>query len=128
ERGELVDVLTSRFDQLAGSRMLGLGARPRLARIAAIQSTRDRAKRLLRRLQLAIGDVEQAVDRRRDPLFELQFLLELLASKTERGARARRDVVLEVVEVSAERLRRFGLRVGEIAEQMEIVNARKGAR
>ena len=59
------------------------------------------------------------------PFVELQLLLELVAAEPERRAGARRHVVLEVLDVRADGLRRFGLRVGEIAEQVQIVDARE---
>ena len=85
----------------------------------------QRSERFLRRLQLARRDREQPVDRQRDAFFEPQLLLELLAAEAERRARLRRELGLEILDVGADRLRRLGLRVGEIAEQVQVVDARK---
>ena len=108
--------------------LLGFRAAPHLARVAAVHASGDRAERLLRRLQLARRDREQPVHGHRQPLFELQLPFEPVASQPERGARARRDLRLEVLQVGANRLRGLGLRVGEIAEQVQVVHAREGAR
>ena len=62
------------------------------------------------------------------PFFEPQLLLELVAAEPERGARLRRELGFEVLDVGADGLRRFGLRVGEIAEQVQIVDVGERAR
>ena len=55
-------------------------------------------------------------DRHRQPLFQAELLLEALLSQPEGGARFRGDVVLEVLDVRADRLRGLGLRVGKVAD------------
>ena len=40
----------------------------------------------------------------------------------------RRELGLEILDVGADRLRRFGLRVGEIAEQVQVVDVGERAR
>ena len=79
-------------------------------------------------MQLARRDREQAIDRQRDAFVEPQLLLELVAPEPERGARLRRDLGFEILDVGADRLRRLGLRVGEIAEQVQIVDVGERAR
>src|SRR5262249_38557661 len=76
----------------------------------------------------ARGDREQAIDRKRQPLLETQLLLELVAAEAKRRARLRRDVGLEILDVAADRLRGLGLRVGEIAEQVQVVDVAERAR
>jgi hypothetical protein len=67
--------------------VIGLGLLPRGERIAAVDARGGAAEFLLRRAQLAGGDVEQAVGADRDPFVELQLLLEPLAPLV-RGARS----------------------------------------
>ena len=83
-------------------------------------------ERLLRRLQLARRDREQPIDRQRDALRRAAPSARTCRgpSRNER-ARLRRELGLEVLDVGADRLRRFGLRVGEIAEQVQVVDARR---
>ncbi len=83
ERRQLVDLLATGLDQLPRRRMLRLGARPRGERVGAVEAARQRPECLLRRLQLALGDREQALDGNADSFLELQLLLELLAAEPE---------------------------------------------
>src|SRR6185436_11713694 len=108
ERGELLHMLTARLDQFARRGMLRLRTRPRLQRIAAVQTSGQRSEGVLRRFQLAVGDVEQTIDRHRESLFELELLLELLSTEAERGAGPRGDIGFQVVDIRTERLRRLG--------------------
>ena len=78
--------------------------------------------------QLARRDRQQPIGAERDAFFELQLLLELVAAEAERGARLRRELGFEVLDVGADGLRRFGLRVGEIAEQVQVVDVGERAR
>ena len=87
-----------------------------------------RLERLLRRLQLARGDRQQPIDRQRQPFVEPELLLELVAARAGTTRAPRRQLGFEVLDVRADRLRRFGLRVGEIAEQVQVVDARERAR
>ena len=89
---------------------------------------RDAAELLLRRPQLAPGNRQQLVHAERQPFLELQLPLELLAAQAERGAGARREVGLEVADVALQRVGRLGRRVGQVAEQVQVVHAREGAR
>ena len=75
-----------------------------------------------------VGDRQQAIDRQRDAFFEAQLLLEAIAAEAERALGLRADVVLEIVDVGADRLHRLGARVGEIAEQVDVVDVRERAR
>ena len=79
--------------------MLVLRGAPRGLDVAAVHLARDRSELLLHVAQLAQRDREQAIRGERDPFFELEFLLELVAAKTERRFRARREVGFEVVDV-----------------------------
>ena len=63
-----------------------------------------------------------------DAFVELQLLLELSRPRRNERARLRRHFGFEVLDVRADRLRGFGLRVGQIAEQMQVVDARKRPR
>ena len=75
-----------------------------------------------------VRDGEQAIDRHRQPFFQAELLLESVVSEAEGGARFRRDFVLEVLDVGSDRLRGFGLRVGEVAEQVKIVDVLERSR
>ena len=108
--------------------MLGLRARPRLEGIAAVHASCERLERLLRGLQLARRDRQQAIDRHRQPFLQPELLLELVLAQPERGARFRRQLGFEVLHVRPDGLRRFGLCIGEVAEQMQVVNIFEGAR
>ena len=130
ERRELVELLAAGRDQLArrrdaapwcfahaasGSPPFILPASERNASCVACSS------------RVAIA--EQAVDRQRDAFLEPQLLLELVAARGgTRRARLRRDLGFEILDVGADRLRRLGLRVGEIAEQVQIVDVGERAR
>ena len=101
---QLVDVLTRGADKLARRRMFGLRPGPRLERIAAVQTAGERPERFLRGLQLAHPDRQQPIDGNREAFFELQLLLEFLAAESKRGARPRRDIGFQVLDVRADRL------------------------
>ena len=108
--------------------MLLLRLAPRLDRIAAVQAAGELAEFFLRRGELTRRDGEQAVDRQRDAFFEPQLLLEAIAAETEGALRLRPNLVLEIGDVGADRLHRFGARIGEVAEQVHVVDVREGAR
>ena len=108
--------------------MLLLRPTPRLDRISAIQSTRDLPEFLLNGRELPQRDREEAIGADLDAVFEFELPLEPLAPQTERGLRPRREVGLEIVEIRLDRRRGFGRRVGEIAENVEVVETRKRAR
>ena len=97
-------------------------------RIAAVDARGDAAELLLRVPQLAHRDREQPVGAERDALVEPELLLELLPPEPERALAARREVALEIVDVAADRGGRLGRRVGEIAEQVQIVEIAERAR
>ena len=82
----------------------------------------------LRGCELARRNREQAIDWQRDAFFEAQLLLEAIAPEAERALGLRPDVVFEIVDVGADRLHRFVARVGEIAEQVHVVDGREGPR
>ena len=115
-------------DELAGRRMVGLGLLPRGQRIAAVDPRRDAAEFLLRLLQLARRDRQQAIGAEREPFVEGELLLEPLAAEAERALAARREVGLEKLDVGRDRGRRLGRRVGEIAEQVQIAQVGKRPR
>jgi len=54
-------------------------------------------------------------------------LLEAFAPEAERRARSRRNLVLQELDVRRDGVRRFRLRVGEIAEEMQIVHVTERA-
>ena len=123
--GELVKLFAPHVHQLAGSGMVGLRARPGLERIAAVDPPRDALKGLLRFRELTRGDRQQPVERHRNAFIEPQLLLQLVAAQPERCPRLRRDLGLEVLEIRTDRVRRLGLRVGEIRQQVQIVQIGK---
>ena len=63
-----------------------------------------------------------------DALLEAELLFELVATETKRPPRFRSDFGLEFVDIRAHSLTRFGLRVGEFAKQMQVVDIRERAR
>ena len=128
ERGELFELLTADANELAGCRMLGLHARPHRQRIAAVHPARERAEGLLGRLQLARRDRQQPIDRHRQPFLEPQLLLEVVAAQAKRRTGPGRDLGFEVLHVRRDGVRRLGLGIGQVAEQMEIVDVGEGAR
>jgi len=79
-------------------------------------------------MQLALRDRQQPVGAERNALFELQLPLERLAPEPKRRLRARREVVFEVLEVAPDRLRRLGGGVGQVSQDVQVVERRKRAR
>jgi hypothetical protein len=63
-----------------------------------------------------------------DAFFETQLELEAIAAEAERSPGLRANLVLEIVNVAADRLHRFFAGIVEIAEQMDVVERREGAR
>ena len=63
-----------------------------------------------------------------DAVLELQLLLEPLASQTERRLGARREIGLEIVDVRLDRRRGLGGGVGQVAEDVEVVETGERAR
>ena len=80
---------------------------PRGNRIAAVQSSRDRAELLLRLLQLALGDREQAINRERDAFVERSFCSK--RSRPRRNVRLglRPDLGFQILDVLPDGLHRF---------------------
>ena len=66
-----------------GMRLL-LGLAPGLDRVAAVETSRQRPEFFLRRMQLALGDGEQAIGGERNALFQSQLLLKGVATEPER--------------------------------------------
>ena len=106
--------------------MLALGLGPRFRRIAAVQLRRGAPERVLRRRQLALGDRQQALGTEIQTFFQSQLLLEALAAQPERRTRFRRQVGLEGVDVRTNGVAGFDRGVGQIAEQVQIVDITKG--
>ena len=113
---------------LPARRMVGFGLLPCGQRIAAVHPRRDAAEFVLRRLQLARGDRQQAIGAEREALVEGELLLEPLAAEAERAFGARREVGLEELDVGRDRRRGLGRRVGEIAEQVQVAQVGKRPR
>src|SRR5688572_17336333 len=101
---------------------------PRVNRIAAVELARERSEFLLRRLELPLRDGEETVGVHRDTFVECELPLEEIAPEAERGARFGRRVFLEKLDVARNRVCRFGGRIGQIAEQVHVVERRKCAR
>ena len=102
------------------------GASPRVDGIAAVHPTGQRSERLLRLLQLARGDGQQSIDGQGESFFEPDLLLELVAAEPEGRARAGRHVGFEKLNIRRHRFGGLHLPVGQIPEQMQIIDARKG--
>src|SRR6185503_20897734 len=105
---ELLHLLFRDREELAGLRVLLLRTTPRIERIAAIEPAGDAAEFLLNESELAKRDGQEPLVTERDPVFELQFLLEPVLTQTERRLRPRREVGLEVVDVTLDRAGRLG--------------------
>ena len=106
--------------------MFELGSRPCRVGILRVEPRRGAAELVLRRVELARGDGQQPLVIERNAFVELELLLQALAPETKRSAGARRDLLFEILDdVRADRPRRLGGRVGEIAEDVQIVQARK---
>src|SRR5262245_7038662 len=103
--------------------MLLLGATPRIQRIAAIQSAGDDAELLLHGGELPHRNGEKSISIEGDALVQLQFLLEPLPAEPERRLRTWRQVALEIVDIRLDRGRGFGRCVGEIAEDVEVIES-----
>ena len=73
-------------------------------------------------------DWQQPIVAERHAVFEFQFLLEPLLPEPERGFGPRRQVVFEVVDVGLDGRSCLGRRVGEVAEDVQVVERRKGTR
>ena len=72
-------------------------------------------------------DGQQPVDGHRQTFIQLDLALEAVEPHAKRGPSFRRDLVLEVLDVRRDGLRGFGLSIGEVAEQVHIVEAGEGA-
>ena len=101
---------------------------PVLDRIAAVEPPGNGAELFLGGVQFALGNREQTLDRKRDALVEAQLLFETLRAEPEGGLRLRADLGLEVVDVLADGLHRLLRRVGQVRQQVQIVEAAKGLR
>jgi hypothetical protein len=96
-------------------------------RIAAIHLAGQALERFLSRLRLAVA-MSGAIDGHGEPFVEPELLLELVATQAERAAGPGRHFRFEVANVRAERVRGLRLGVCEIAEEVQIVDARERAR
>jgi hypothetical protein len=106
--------------------MLLLGVAPGLDGVGgAVQAARHLAELLLHLVQLAQRDRQQPIGAERDPLIEFQLLLEALATEPERRLGARREVGLEIPDVRRDGSGRLGGGVGQIAQDVEVVERRK---
>ena len=117
-----------RRDQRAGRRVLLFRFSPCRNGVAASSSAGQLAELFLCRRQFARGNGEQPFDRERNPLLQAQLLLEPVAAETERPLGIRPDVVLEVIDVGANRPHRLGARIVQVAKQVNVIDIREGAR
>src|SRR5262245_57688305 len=108
--------------------MVRLGLGPGLHRIAAVHAGRDAAELLLRLLQLTHRDPKEAVCPERQPLVRGKLLLEALAAKSEGAFAPGRELTLDVLDVLADRGRRFHRRVGQVSEQVQVTESAEGSR
>ena len=97
-------------------------------RVGAVHATGNRSKLLLRFAQLAQRDGEQPIGAERNAFIELQFAFEILAAQAERRLGPRGKICLQILDVVLDGMRRLGRRVGQISEDVKVVEARKGAR
>jgi hypothetical protein len=79
-------------------------------------------------VQLAQRDREQPIGREGDALFELQLRSNLLAAEPERRLGPRRQVGLQIVDVGGDGRHGLGGRVGEVAQDVQVVERRERAR
>ena len=106
-----------------------LGLLPRLLGVAAIELGGRDAKLLAGVVQLAFGNGQQPIDGQAAEAFlQPQLLLELVAPEPEGRASLGRLFGFQVVDVPANRGGRLGGRIGEIAEQVEVVDVTQRAR
>src|SRR6187401_1998394 len=108
--------------------MLVLRPAPRLDGVGAVELARELPELVLRRLELAQRDIEQAVGVDRDALVERQLALELLLAKAERRSGLWRHLFFEILDVARDGVRGLGRGIGEVAEQVHVVEGRKRAR
>ena len=101
---------------------------PRRDGIAAVEATGHRAKLLLHVVELPERDGQQAIGAERDAFLVTELLLEVVATEAERRLRARREIRLQIVHIALDRGGRFGRRVREVAEDVEVVERRERAR
>ncbi len=81
---------------------------------------RDAPELVLRLLQLAGGDGQQAIGAEREAFIKVELLLEPLAPEAEGPLGARLEVGFEKLDVRGQRCRRFGRGIGEVAEQVQV--------
>src|SRR5688572_7389663 len=106
--------------------MLLFRTTPRIEGIPAVEAPGDAPELLLNSRKLAQRDRQKPFVTERHAVFELQLLFETFLAQPERELRARRQVVFEVVDVALDRSGRLGGRVGEVAENMEVIERCKG--
>ena len=102
--------------QFAGRRMLRFRVSPCLDGIAAVEPSRDTLELVLGGLELAHGNRQQFVGVERHPFVQPQFSLEHLPAEPERSSGPRGEIVFEVLDVAADRLRGFGRGIGKVSE------------
>jgi hypothetical protein len=95
--------------------------------VGAVELARELPELVLRRLELAQRDIEQAVGVDRDALVERQLALELLLAKAERRSGLWRHLFFEILDVARDGVRGLGRGIGEVAEQVHVVEGRKRA-
>ena len=122
ELREVRDLLLRGLRELARRGMIRLEAAPRVDRIRAVHSARNASELLLGLTELAQRDGQQAVGSEGDPLVQLQFLLELLAPEPERSAGLGGLLPFQVVDVALNRRCGFRGGIGQITEQVEIID------
>ena len=105
-----------------------LGKPPALDRVGAVQAPGHPPEFLLRGRQFPFGNRQQSLGVQADALFEPQLRLQALPAQAKRRAGSRRQVLFEVRDVALQRVRRFGRRIGQVAEQVEIVHVGKRLR
>src|SRR5688500_19193567 len=110
---QLVELIARRADERPRLGIFLLGGAPRVHWIAAVETAGGLAEFLLRRLKLAGGDSQQPIDRKRDALVKSELLLETLLAEAEGAFRLRPNFVLELVDVSANRVDGFAAGVSE---------------
>ena len=128
ERHELVQLPLRDAYELARGRMACLGVSPKLDGIALTQACCDATELLLGGTQLPHRDRQQRVGAGGDALLQPQPLLQELAPDPERRSALWRHVLLEMLDVSAQSIARQRRGIGEVTQQVKVIDVCEGPR
>ncbi len=128
EGGKPRQLLARGIDDPVSRGVAILDAPPHLQGIARLDARGGRAELLLHLAELAQPDLEQPVERDLEALLEAELGGEPIGAEPERRPRLRREIGLEVCHVGFQRVDGLALRVGQVAQQPEIVHIGERAR